>query len=190
MRVNTRYINSTRGTSSQSWALEKNNNLGHTGATGAPRGHPDDYHLWKLPQVNFCCDNSSVTTNTCLSQQKHIFCHDKSMLAATKHVSSHTFVLTNICRDKHNFVAKSLLLSQQMCLLRQNTFFVATKVCLSQQNFCCDGQVLLLLRQKYFVATSKILSRQKFWRGKHTFVVTKDLFWSDKNDSCGSSRQW
>ena len=43
------------------------------------------------------------------------------------------------------------------------------------------------------VATNIILSRQKFSRGKHTFVVTKDLFCRDKQvfvvtNTCLSSR--
>ena len=52
-----------------------------------------------------------------------------------------------------------------------------------------------LLWQKYFVATYIILSRQKYCRGKHTFVATntclsRETFRRDKNDTCGSSRQW
>ena len=38
----------------------------------------------------------------------------------------------NLCRNKHNFVATSMLLSQQ------KTCFVVTNTCLSRQNFCHD----------------------------------------------------
>ena len=61
---------------------------------------------------------------------KHVFCRDKSMLAATKLRLSRqlclffTFVATNISCDK-SFVATSILLS------RQKTCFVATNTCLS-----------------------------------------------------------
>ena len=58
-----------------------------------------------------------VATKVCLSQQN--FCHDRHFRCNKK------IVATNICRDIHNFVVTSLLLS------RQNTSFVMTKVCLS-----------------------------------------------------------
>ena len=90
------------------------------------------YHWRELPQAEFlsrqkfCCD-------------KHVFCHDKSMLAATKLLSWQNCLSwqkfccnTNICHDKHVFVATSIL------LLRQKTCFVMTNACLSQQNFCHD----------------------------------------------------
>ena len=51
-----------------------------------------------------------------LSQQTY-YCHDK------------TFVMTNICHNKHNFVATSLLLSWQTCVCHK-------KICLSQQQNC------------------------------------------------------
>ena len=47
--------------------------------------------------------------------------------------------------------------------------FVTTKVCLSQQNFCHDKQILVatkLLSQQRFVAN--------FCHNKHLFVVTKN----------------
>ena len=35
---------------------------------------------------------------------KKKFCREKNMFVAKKMLSCKTFVLTNICRDKHNFV--------------------------------------------------------------------------------------
>ena len=70
------------------------------------------------------------------------FCRDK------------TFVVINICRDKHVFVEADILLSIQ------KTKFVATKVSLSRQNFCRV--------QHTFVATKDV-----FCRDKHVFVATK-----------------
>ena len=59
----------------------------------------------------------------------------------------------HFCRDK-GFVVTN------MCLLRQNTSSVMTKVCLPRQTCVC--------RDKHFVATSILLSRQQT-----CFVVTK-----------------
>ena len=85
----------------------------------------------------------------------------------------------------------------------QNTSFVATKVCLPQQNFCRDknmfGATNIFCRDKYlshetrvyrdksfvttsillsrkktcFVATNTCFARQKFCRDKHVFRATK-----------------
>ena len=82
-----------------------------------------------------------------------------------------------------------------MCLSWQNTSFVVTKVCLSQQNFCHDKRILS--QQQYccnklttsFVMTKHIFCHKKsmlvmtklFFHGKHTFVVTKDMFCHDKS---------
>ena len=83
-------------------------------------------------------------------------------------------------------------------LSRQNTSFVATKVCLSQQ-FCRDKNILSrqkicfvvlfvatkvthVCRDKHnFVATSVFLSRQHFCRDELIFVATKDVFCLDKH---------
>ena len=56
-------------------------------------------------------------------------------------------------------------LPQVSFLSRQNTSFVATKVCLSRQNFSRD-KTHLLLRHNFIVLS----------RDKHTFVATKDVF--------------
>ena len=64
---------------------------------------------------------------------------------------------------------------------RQNTSFVATKVCLSRFfYFKLYKHMLYLSPNNSFVATNIILSRQKFCRNKHIFVATKDLFCRDK----------
>ena len=57
----------------------------------------------------------------------------------------------NFCRDKHVFV-------------RQNTSFVATKVCLSRQTYFC--------RDKYNFAVTKVLSRQTYFLQNMSFVAT------------------
>ena len=76
-----------------------------------------------------------------------IFCSDKSMLVAT------TFVTTNICRYKHNFVATSILLSGQ------KTRFIATNTCLSRQRYACFVATKLLSRQNY-VCSDKSFGRR------------------------------
>ena len=63
----------------------------------------------------------------------------------------------------------------------QVSAFVATKLCFLRQNFCRDKTM--------FVATKPCLSRQNHvCRDKHTFVTSRQT--RDKNDSCGSYRQW
>ena len=61
--------------------------------------------------------------------------------------------LTRVCRDKHTSVLSS---QTRIC---HKKCFVVTKICLSQQKFCCDkhtfimtkdvGVLLLLLRQNF-----------------------------------------
>ena len=95
-----------------------------------------------------------VTTNTFLSRQtrvchnKHIFCHNKSMLVTTKLLLPQN----DVCRDKY--------LSWQK-FLTKDVFCHDNHVCLSQQNFCEDKIMFVatkvLSRQKYFVATNIIL---------------------------------
>ena len=91
---------------------------------------------------------SRQTRKTCLLSRQTYACRDK------------TFVTTNICNDKHNFVATNT------CLSRQNyasIIFVATNTCLSRQIFYCDkhdfvATSILLLRQRTcFVGTKMIL---------------------------------
>ena len=99
-----------------------------------------------------------VTTNT-----KHVFCHDKRMLAATKLCLSRQ----NFSRNKYDkcFVATGILLSRQIRVCRDKSKLViiggschkyrvrATKRLLSRQKYACHD--------KTFVVTNIILSRQK-----------------------------
>ena len=55
-------------------------------------------------QAYFCRDKHVFVAT------KHMFCHDKSMLVATKVLSRQT----RISRDTHNFVAASILLSRHV----------------------------------------------------------------------------
>ena len=50
----------------------------------------------------------------------------------------------------------------------KNTSFVPTKVCLLQQNFCCD--------KHNFVITKVLLQQAYVCHDKHVFVVTKHVF--------------
>ena len=77
---------------------------------------------------------------------KHVFCRDKSMLAATKVLSGQIRVCPDktrllsrqkyVCRYKH-FVATSILLSQQ------KTCFVETNTCFSRQKFVATKMILV-----------------------------------------------
>ena len=104
-----------------------------------------------------------------------IFVATKALSPQT-HVTKPIFlsVMTNICRDKHNFVTTSILLSQQthVCLDKLHLL-------LQQKCACCDKT--FVMTKDYFVmtnacaTTNTCLSRQKFCH--------------DKNVTCGSSRQ-
>ena len=78
-----------------------------------------------------------ITGRSC---HKYHFCRDK------------TSVTTNICRDKHNFVAEKVL-SRQACFCRDKHAFVAINTC--------------LLRQ------ISVATQDAFCRDKHVFVATK-----------------
>ena len=73
----------------------------------------------------------------------------------------------HFCRDKQVFIATN------RCLSRQNMSFVATKVCLSGQNFCRDKHI--------FVATNVLPLQAYFCPDKHVFVATKHVFCRDKS---------
>ena len=77
-------------------------------------------------KYQFCRDKSFVTTNTCLSPQTRVYrdktrllsqqkydCRDKIMFVAKKYFC---FVATNICHDKHVFVATKVLSRQKLYL--------------------------------------------------------------------------
>ena len=100
------------------------------------------------------------------------------------------------------------------CLSWQHTFFVATKVCLPRQSFCFDKIIFVatkyFCRKKSFSATNTCLSQQAYFgcdkrpvlsrQTSVTFVATNichsktfvaaNTCCRDKNDTCGSSRQW
>ena len=108
---------------------------------------------------------AGAATSIIFVETKHVYCRDKSMLAATKLCLSQQACF---CRDKYLSRQKYVC---DTCLSRQ--IFLVTKVCLS--------------RQKY-------LSRPKYvCRDKHTFVATSIILSGqnichDRNDTCGSSR--
>ena len=102
---------------------------------------PDSASGGGCHKYHFSRDKSFVAANACLSPQtrvchhkwmfvviKHLFCHNKSLLAATKIFLSRQ---TRACCDE-TFVATSILLSPQQ------TCFVVTNTCLLQQNSCRD----------------------------------------------------
>ena len=137
----------------------------------------------------FVATNTSfVSTKVSLSRQmfysgKHTFVAKTRLLSRRKYACrDKTFVVTNISPDKHK------LLSRQAYLCRDKITFVAKSLLLSQQIRVLLRQTHLLFPQKYacrdksFIAASILLSRQKtgfvatkdeFRRDKHVFVATK-----------------
>ena len=109
---------------------------------------------------------------------KHFFCREKNMLVATKlclprptRVSrDKTCFATNICRNKHNFVATKVLSQQAYFCRDKHMSFVATKVCLSRQNFCRD-KIMFVATKLCLSVSKKYLPRLRFCRNKHTFVA-------------------
>ena len=101
----------------------------------------------------------------------------KVLLQQTYLCCDKTFVATNICCHKHNFVTTKLLLWQAyFCGSKHaNMSFVKAKI------YCCD--------KHNFVMTKACLPRQK-----RCFVAPNMcLLWQktcDKNDICGSSCHW
>ena len=150
--------------------VEIQHSLHHTGAAQRSSVYVFIIIGGSCHKYNVCRDKSFVATNKhVLVATNHVFCRDKSMLAATKLLSHHNY----ICHDKiclsrqifsreHVFVATNILWSRQKtCFVATKHLFVPTKLCLSRQ---------------IFVAT-KVLSRQNI------FVATKDVFCPDKHMS-------
>ena len=110
-----------------------------------------------LRQTHVCCDKSMRRQN----------CRDKIMFVLTKYFCcDKTFVVTNICHDKHMFVAASILLSWQKTFCHNKRAFIAINISLSWQIFVMRKvllqQKICLSCQKFFVVTTSILlSRQK-----------------------------
>ena len=113
---------------------------GESGVVTAIQSVQPQYHWRGAATSMFGLDKSFVAT-------KRVFCRDESMPDATELLSRQnyvcrdkSFVATNICRDKHVFVATKASMSQtkrlprqtHFCLhlSRQNTGFVATKMIL------------------------------------------------------------
>ena len=117
------------------------------------------YHWWELPPVSFLLQQNFCFDKHVFVMTKHIFCHNKSMLVATKLLSWQTYLCHDktgcdryLCRDKHNFVV--------------------TKVLLWQAYFCQDKSMLVV---------TKLLSWQTVMKNichdKHNFVMAKVLLW-------------
>ena len=88
--------------------------------------HPAETESHYVQNTTYkCCYVSLAGAATSII--KHVFCRDKSMLAATNRLSRQS----RFCPIKF-FVATSMLLS------REKTYFVATNTCLSRQNVCHD----------------------------------------------------
>ena len=109
------------------------------------------YHWRELPQVPFLSWQTRVLSrqNTSFVATKHVFCRDKSMLAATKVLSRQKF-----CRGKH---------PARILLLRQKTSskdVIQRRLLSRQTRVCCDKRRRLsreMCRDKSFVATKMIL---------------------------------
>ena len=122
-----------------------------------------------LLRQNFCPQKIFVATNTCLSQWTY-FCHNKRCVLSWQNY---------VCHDKY--------LSWQTCVCHnksfvlQQAYFCHDKRCvlLRQSHVCCDKS-MHPSRQNYVCCDKTILSQQFFFRDKHTFVTTKNVFCHDK----------
>ena len=105
-----------------------------------------------------------VMTNTIFVATKHIFSRNKSMLAKTKLLLRQTGLSRQrFCHDKHTLVAtERCVLLWQTCVCRNKSELVMTK----------------------------LLSRQAYFCHDRTHLMSWQNFCCNKNDSCGSSRQW
>ena len=201
MRVNTRDINSTRGTPSFTVSLVYNNNN-----CTCPRVKPASstvkcsswsvthhinffnfkciktwfiYHWQQLPQVPFLsrqkfCYNKHmfIATKHMFVATKHVFCCNKSMRQNIFVTIKHMIVMTNICHGNHVFVVTSTLLSwQKTPYCHDKHMFVATKVSLS---LLWENYVC---HNKCFVAIKTCLSWQKFDCDKHILSWQKLCLW-------------
>ena len=111
-------------------------------------------HSLKLPQVSFLSRQK-------FCRDKHVFCHDKSMIATIK-----------LFHDKIMFIMTSILFRQQKTHFVMTNVFVTTKVSLSQQNVCHNKIIFVVTNtccnksshdknvchDKSFVMTSILLS--------------------------------
>ena len=107
-----------------------------------------------------------------LEQPQYHFYHNKSMLVATKVLLWQMY----FCCDR-TFVTNMCLLQKKQHPLAQQKYACRDKHVFVRTNICCH---------KSFVTTNIILSQQKVCRSKHIYIY----FCCNKNDTCGSSRQW
>ena len=116
---------------------------------------------WLLSNTTFLITDTVFDSSR--QQPARIIWHASEMSAVVaanekrwpKNMISHQY---HFCRDKQVLVAT-----------RQNTSFIATKVCLSRQNFCRD-KIMYCWQKK---CRNKYLSRQTRVCGDKTFVATK-----------------
>ena len=95
-----------------------------------------------LSRQKYACRDKPLLRQKYLSQQAYEFCRDKIMFVATNICRGKSFVVTNTCRDEHNFVMTGIFLSLQ------KTHFVMTKT-----SVCCDKHLFVvtkLCRNKTF----------------------------------------
>ena len=104
--------------------------------------------------------------------QKYHFCRDKTFVYVFLSRQTYAcrdkdiFVATNICREKHNFVATKQAFVATKIFYRDKSF-VAANIIVSRQKACFVPTNTCLSRQKYFdcdksfVAANIIVSRQK-----------------------------
>ena len=134
---------------------------------------------------------AGAATSIMFAATKHVFCCDKSMLAATKCLSQQNYVghdkicllWQKFCCDKHTFVV-----TKDVFCREENTCLSQQKLRLSQQNFCHNKKYVC--RNKSFAVTRTLSLRQKM-----CFVTTHTcLLWQSRicrnKDTCGSSHQW
>ena len=104
------------------------------------------------------------------------------------HILFNFYILRHIQGYHWRDLPQVSFLSRQHVFVATNTY-VATKVCLSWQNFCFNKHTTNVLSRQFlffiFFVKKNMCSRQKFYHFKHTFVATKELFCRYKNDTCG-----
>ena len=127
-----------------------------------------------------CCELplAGAATSIMFVATKHVFRRDKSMLAATKHLSRQIYV----CREK-------IFLSRFLCLLRQKfvfvVVFVVTSILLSRQSKLvgiknlsvqkCGSAYFCRDKRRVFFATNTY---------KHVFVATKIILVAAPANDC------
>ena len=152
----------------------------------------------RSPHHNKTAGKQSIIGESC---HKYYFCREKRQTCLCRDkISNVIFWRQKFCRGKHIFVStKSCFVATHMCLSRQNTYFVATKVLSRQAYFCLDKHVFVatkhlssrdnrmlvcrdntcLSRQKIkrnLVGTNACLSRQKLYLCQLPPMIAKSWF--------------